>query len=406
MKCKSILSLTLILSLIVPYTVSVDPSFASEIKGQNTEVLRKRRNYPYSNNGRNNRNRRGTEVNRVNTRTSRDVRRLVIQRVNSGRNQNGTRVTNVQRVNTRTSRDGRRRVIQRVNSGRNQDGKRYTNVERVDTRTSRDGRRREINRINYPNDNNKYRNRRDNRNYRRDRDNRDRNIRHIIRRDRYDRYNRDQRYDENRNNRNLIKDGVYNRDRYEQRRHDSVRRRHRNDDYYRNGTRIRKNRHRHRRNRDRDIIIINSPSRYGYFDSYSHRTAWRNRRYIINPRNRWINWGWNNGDRWYPNDNYWGGGFWGNFLLEALARGIINSIVYSGNNNNNYPAYVTLQPNSPGYYLFDSYGLTQAQCDDQEEDLVYVYGPQDTLVCAYPTETVIAGSYDADPQDLILVLRD
>jgi hypothetical protein len=125
-----------------------------------------------------------------------------------------------------------------------------------------------------------------------------------------------------------------------------------------------------------------------------------NRNVIVNPRgNVWGGnaWGWNGGRVWYPNTSYWGGGFW---AATAITAGVTSAIV----NANNNPTYVVIQPNTPGYTLFDSYGLTQVECVENNNQ-VYIYGPQDSLICANPNSIVSAGYYEVNTDDLTLIAR-
>ena len=163
---------------------------------------------------------------------------------------------------------------------------------------------------------------------------------------------------------------------------------------------------------------INRPDNGGSFDrkrdinlDSRHRNTNRinrniinNGNIVVNPRPGWGGWGWNGGSRWYPNYGYWGGGFWGGFAAGALTVGITSAIVNSSSSTTQ-TNYVIIEKNTPGYYLFDSYGLTQVQCDSSQ-NLVFIYGPQDSLMCATPNSTVVAGYYDVDPEDLVLVVRE
>jgi hypothetical protein len=126
-----------------------------------------------------------------------------------------------------------------------------------------------------------------------------------------------------------------------------------------------------------------------------------NRTVIVNPRPGWGGWGWNRGVVWAPNYGYWGGGFWGAFAIGAATAGITAAVVSAANNE---PDYIIIQQNSPGYQLFDSYGLTQVRCVEDNSQ-VYIYGPQDSLICAIPNSLVSAGYYDVDPTDLTLIAR-
>lgn len=118
----------------------------------------------------------------------------------------------------------------------------------------------------------------------------------------------------------------------------------------------------------------------------------------------WNDWWWNDGRRWHSDDNYWGGGFWGNFLASMVTLGLTSAII-NADNSNDAPNYVVIKENSPGYYLFNNYGLTQVQCDTSE-DLVFIYGPQNSLICAFPNENVPAGSYDVNQEGLLLVPKN
>ena len=126
-----------------------------------------------------------------------------------------------------------------------------------------------------------------------------------------------------------------------------------------------------------------------------------NRNIVANPRG-WNSWGWNGGSPWSPNYGFWGGGFWGSFALGAATAGVTSAIVSSASNNND-PNFVVIDSSSPGNTLFTSYGLVQVACDS--EDLVLIYGPQDSLVCARPTSDVPIGVYDVEPSDMTLIAR-
>ncbi|MBV8154939.1 MAG: hypothetical protein JOY98_10985, partial [Candidatus Eremiobacteraeota bacterium] len=68
-------------------------------------------------------------------------------------------------------------------------------------------------------------------------------------------------------------------------------------------------------------------------------------------------------------------------------------------NNVRYTSY-QVQPNSPGATFLSNYGLTQTQCGPP--NLVIVYGPSDSVICAYPNNTVSAGYYNLDTTTLSL----
>jgi hypothetical protein len=112
---------------------------------------------------------------------------------------------------------------------------------------------------------------------------------------------------------------------------------------------------------------------------------------LVNPRPYPYNWGWNGGNQWYPQTNYWGGGFWGPLTVFSLLAG---QAVW---NQNRYtsPSYA-----SPGWYVFQNYGLQSTSCGRQ--NLVYIYGPNNGVMCAYPNEYVVGGAYYVDPATLQL----
>jgi len=94
-------------------------------------------------------------------------------------------------------------------------------------------------------------------------------------------------------------------------------------------------------------------------------------------------WGWNHSRPWSPNGRYFGGGFWGPFAL-----GIVLGSAF------------VIGFNSPGYYLFQNYGLQYAPCDS--DGLVYLIGPNNSMVCAYPTANIPPGYYNIDPSTLTI----
>lgn len=134
-----------------------------------------------------------------------------------------------------------------------------------------------------------------------------------------------------------------------------------------------------------------------------NRNIVNNGNIIINPRPERNSWGWHGGNPWSPNYNYWGGGFWGGFAVGAVTTAVTGAIINSNSSSNT--TYVVIEKDTPGYYLFDSYQLTQVECNTSQ-NLVFIYGPQDTLMCANPNSVVSGGYYDVDPEDLVLVLRD
>lgn len=128
------------------------------------------------------------------------------------------------------------------------------------------------------------------------------------------------------------------------------------------------------------------------------------RNIIVNPRGGWGGWGWNGGNRWYPNYGYWGGGFWGSFAAGAVVGGVTGALINEATRDNS-PDIIIIEENTPGYRLFDSYGLSQVRCVNSDETLVYIYGPQESLICAYSNNLVSPGYYDVDPSGLTLIAR-
>ena len=80
---------------------------------------------------------------------------------------------------------------------------------------------------------------------------------------------------------------------------------------------------------------------------------------------------------------------------------IFGSIVNSSDQQT-YTSY-QVQPNSPGATLLSNYELTQVQCGPP--GLVVIYGPNNSVICANPNNTVRAGEYDLDTEQLSLVSR-
>jgi hypothetical protein len=118
---------------------------------------------------------------------------------------------------------------------------------------------------------------------------------------------------------------------------------------------------------------------------------------VTNPVYHGAAWGWNGGYAWYPAPYYWGGGFWGALAIGATSAAIYGSIVA---NNMTYTSYQA-EPSSPGAKLLASYRLTQTQCGPP--NLVVIYGPNNSVICAYPNNLVSAGNYSIDSQTLTIV---
>jgi hypothetical protein len=107
-------------------------------------------------------------------------------------------------------------------------------------------------------------------------------------------------------------------------------------------------------------------------------------------------WGWNGGVVWYPAPTYYGGGFWGAFALGAASAAAYGSVTA---NNATVSSY-EVQQSSPGAKLLQSYQLTQTPCGPP--NLVVIYGPNDSVICAKPNQLVSAGNYSVNPQTLAI----
>ncbi len=110
--------------------------------------------------------------------------------------------------------------------------------------------------------------------------------------------------------------------------------------------------------------------------------------------------GWNRGVAWQPASGYWGGGFWGPFALANLAGIALYGDIDGGQDQLAYSSY-EVEPDSPGSELLADYGLSQTPCGDQ--NLVVIWGPNGSVVCAYPNGSVGPGEYEVDPSTFRLV---
>lgn len=122
---------------------------------------------------------------------------------------------------------------------------------------------------------------------------------------------------------------------------------------------------------------------------------------VHNPHH-WNNWGWNHGTPWYPAPIYWGGGFWGPYAAGAFAVGFFLGSIIDYQNQYIYPSY-QVAPSSPGAQLLQNYGLQQTECGPP--NLVVIWGPDNSVICAYPNDMVAAGNYELDPTTLTIVSK-
>jgi len=109
-------------------------------------------------------------------------------------------------------------------------------------------------------------------------------------------------------------------------------------------------------------------------------------------------WGWNHGVAWAPAPVYWGGGFWGPWALAGLPTAVYFGAIPDGQIV--YPSYQA-EPDSPGAQLLQDYGLQQTPCGPP--DLVVIWGPDNSVICAVPNSTVGPGNYTVDPETFSLV---
>ncbi len=118
---------------------------------------------------------------------------------------------------------------------------------------------------------------------------------------------------------------------------------------------------------------------------------------VHNPHGYSGAWSWNRGVAWQPAPIYWGGGFWGPWAYADAAAILFGSIVDA--NNDVYQSY-QVEPNSAGAQLLADYGLQQTPCGPP--DLVVIWGPDNSVICAFPNSMVGPGNYQLDPSTLTL----
>jgi hypothetical protein len=111
-------------------------------------------------------------------------------------------------------------------------------------------------------------------------------------------------------------------------------------------------------------------------------------------------WGWNHGVAWRPAPVYWGGGFWGPFSIAAQADALLFGSIIDDQNQLIYPSY-QIQPDTPGADLLADYELQQTPCGPP--NLVVIWGPDNSVICAIPNDTVGPGDYQVDPSTFTLV---
>lgn len=125
-----------------------------------------------------------------------------------------------------------------------------------------------------------------------------------------------------------------------------------------------------------------------------------NGRVIRNTRVQNGTYAWNHGVNWQPAPIYWGGGFWGPFAVADIAALTVYGWIADSRTRTIYDSY-QLQPDSPGWQLLQDYQLQQTPCGPP--DLVVIWGPENSVICAYPNNLVGAGDYQVDPTTFGLV---
>jgi len=121
---------------------------------------------------------------------------------------------------------------------------------------------------------------------------------------------------------------------------------------------------------------------------------------IRDPRDRGGDWGWNHGRHWEPSGIYWGGGFWGAFGLADLGDDPEYGFIDDGQGGIDYPSY-QVEADTPGQQLLADYGLQQTQCG--QPNLVVIWGPNNSVICALPTANLPPNNYQVDPATFTLV---
>jgi len=123
-------------------------------------------------------------------------------------------------------------------------------------------------------------------------------------------------------------------------------------------------------------------------------------RVVANPQHYNRAWQWNRGVSWQPAPIYWGGGFWGPWAIGAVTGALMFGAIEDDQAQLTYPSY-QVEPDSPGAQLLQNYGLQQTPCGPP--DLVVIWGPNNSVICAYPNGTVGEGNYELDPSTLTIV---
>jgi hypothetical protein len=126
-----------------------------------------------------------------------------------------------------------------------------------------------------------------------------------------------------------------------------------------------------------------------------------NRAVIANPIYTGPAWGWNHGVA-APASTYWGGGFWGAMAI-GVTSAAVGAAVYGSIVNSTTHQTLTLyqvQPSTPGATLLSNYQPTQTPCGPP--NLVVIYGPNNSLICAQPNHLVATATYSVNASNLTI----
>jgi len=85
----------------------------------------------------------------------------------------------------------------------------------------------------------------------------------------------------------------------------------------------------------------------------------------------------------------------GGWAFAAIASAIVYGAIVDANSQYYYPSY-QVQPSSPGAQLLQSYELQQTPCGPA--GLVVIWGPNNSVICAYPNAIVSAGITNSIPR--------
>jgi len=121
---------------------------------------------------------------------------------------------------------------------------------------------------------------------------------------------------------------------------------------------------------------------------------------IRNARVAGSNYGWNHGIPWRAAPIYWGGGFWGSFAIASLGSYAAYGAFEDDQDQVVYPSY-QVDADTPGADLLADYQLQQTPCGPP--NLVVIWGPDNSVICAIPNDLVGPGDYEVDPQTFTLI---